>query len=65
MWKKNTLNVISRHTSYPGYVNITLDWCFSGLFLIEGRKEMFYLTTHSTHIVTAIWRRTYGKGPFR
>ena len=26
---------------------------------------MFYLTTHSTHLVTVIWRRTYGKGPFR
>ena len=32
----------------------------------EGRKEMFYLTTHSTHFIcTIIWRRTYGKGPFR
>ena len=30
----------------------------------EGRK-CFYLTTHSTHLVTVIWRRTYGKGPFR
>ena len=31
----------------------------------EGRKEMFYLTTHSTHFIfTAIWRQTYGKGPF-
>ena len=28
-------------------------------------KEVFYLTTHSTHLVTVIWRRTYGKGPFR
>ena len=27
----------------------------------EGRKEMFYLTTHSTHFVfTVIWRQTYG-----
>ena len=24
----------------------------------EGRKEMFYLTTHSTF--TVIWRQTYG-----
>ena len=32
----------------------------------EGRKEMFYLTMHSTHFLfTVIWRRTYGKGPFR
>ena len=29
------------------------------------RKEMFYLTTHSTHLVTVIWRRTYGKRPPR
>ena len=29
-------------------------------------KEMFYLTTHSQHILsTVIWRRTYGKGPVR
>ena len=27
------------------------------------RKEMFYLTTHSTHFNTVIWRQTYGKGP--
>ena len=26
---------------------------------------MFYLTTHSTHLFTVIWRQTYGKGPFR
>ena len=32
----------------------------------KGRKEMFYLTTHSTHILfTVIWRRTYGKGALR
>ena len=31
----------------------------------EGRKEVFYLTTHSTHLVTVIWRSTYGKGPSR
>ena len=27
------------------------------------RKEMFYLTTHTTHFLTVIWRRTYGKRP--
>ena len=26
---------------------------------------MFYLTTHSTHLFTVIWRHTYGKGPLR
>ena len=31
----------------------------------EGRKEMFYLTTHSTHSLTVIWRQAYGKGPLR
>ena len=31
----------------------------------EGGKEVFYLTTHSTHLGMVIWRRTYGKGPFR
>ena len=35
------------------------------LHLQEGRKDIFYLTTHSTHLVTVIWRQTYGKGPFR
>ena len=30
-------------------------------FTNNGRKEMFYLTTHSTFMV--IWRRTYRKGP--
>ena len=34
------------------------------LSMKEGRKEVFYLTTHSTHLVTVIWCRTYGKGPF-
>ena len=40
----------------------------SGVFLDEisfgrkeGRNEMFYLTTHSKHILfTVIWRHTYG-----
>ena len=32
---------------------------------VPNRKEVFYLTMHSTHLVTVIWRRTYGKGPFR
>ena len=27
-----------------------------------GRKEMFYLTMHSTHLITVIWCRTYSKG---
>ena len=31
----------------------------------EERKEAFYSTTHSTHLVTVIWRQTYGKWPFR
>ena len=31
----------------------------------EGRKEVFYLTTHSTHLFTVIWRQTYGKGLLR
>ena len=25
----------------------------------EGMKEMVYLTTHSTHFSTVIWRRTF------
>ena len=29
------------------------------------RKEMFYLTTHSTHFITVIWRRSCSEGPFR
>ena len=35
-----------------------------GRTALEGRKEMFYLTTHVTHLVTVIWRQTYGYGPF-
>ena len=34
----------------------------------QGRKEMFYLTMHSTHfyfLFTDIWYQTYGKGPQR
>ena len=29
----------------------------------EGRKEMIYLTTHSTHFKMVIWCQTYGIGP--
>ena len=40
-----------------------------GLILIyglkEGKKEMFYLTTHSTHFFMVIWCQTYGKEPLR
>ena len=31
----------------------------------EGRKEMFYLTTHPTHFICGYMVNTYGKGPFR
>ena len=31
----------------------------------EGRKEMFYLTTHSTHFIYGYMHQTYGKGPLR
>ena len=34
----------------------------------EGNKDMFYLTSHSTHCIycymIVVQRRTYGKGPF-
>ena len=30
---------------------------------LHGRKEMFYLTTHSTHFIYGYM--TYGKGPFK
>ena len=33
--------------------------------VMEGRKEMFYLTTHQHILFTVIWHQTYGKGPFR
>ena len=29
----------------------------------EGRKEIFYLTTHSIHFIIVIWHQTYGRGP--
>ena len=28
---------------------------------MEERKEMFYLTMHSTHFIYSLWRRTYGR----
>ena len=31
----------------------------------EGRKEMFYLTTHSTHFIYGYMVEAYGKGPMR
>ena len=31
--------------------------------ITRGRKDIFYLTTHSTHFI--LWRHTYGKGPLR
>ena len=32
--------------------------------IVDGRKEMFYLATHSTHFISVIWRQTYyGKWP--
>ena len=31
----------------------------------EVRKERFYLTTHSTHLVTVIWRWSYKNIPGR
>ena len=33
--------------------------------LLQSKLQVFYLTTHSTHLVTVIWRQTYGKGPFK
>ena len=33
--------------------------------VVEGRMEMFYLMTHTTHLFTVIWHQTYGKGPNR
>ena len=38
---------------------------FISIVVCKIAKEGFYLTTHSTHLVVVIWRRTYGKGPFR
>ena len=35
-------------------------FCFLGLFF-GGVKEGFYLMTHSTYLVTVIWRQTCGK----
>ena len=34
-------------------------------YKVEGRKEMFYLTMHSIHLLMVIWHQTYGKGPHR
>ena len=39
-------------------------WLLFLYFSNKGRKGV-HLTTHSTHLVTVIWRRTYGKGPLR
>ena len=44
------LSVVQSYSGIPNYSAI-------------GKKEMFYLSTHSTHF-TVIWFGTYGKGSF-
>ena len=41
-----------------------MDYTYFITLAVQGRKEMFYLTTHSTQY-TVIWRRLYRKAPFR
>ena len=45
---------------------ISLLQCYQIITLFEpdGRKEVFYLTTHSTHLVMVIWRRIEPDGGF-
>ena len=45
---------------------ISLLQCYQIITLFEpdGRKEVFYLTTHSTHLVTVIWCRIEPDGGF-
>ena len=33
-------------------------------YIQERKKEMFYLTTHSTHFIYGYMAQTYGLGPF-
>ena len=41
-------------------------YCYLKYSTINGRKEMFYLTTHSTHFILRLYGvRTYGKGQLR
>ena len=35
------------------------------LLYASGRKEMFYLTTHSTHFILRLYGVGHGKGPLR
>ena len=36
-------------------------YIYTGRYVREREREMFYLTTHSTHFLsTVIWRQTYG-----
>ena len=47
----------------PLPTNVNIGTVRTGLSVTghEGRKEMFYLTTHQHILVTVIWRQTYGK----
>ena len=55
---------------YSSFQPVLHDWCNNGrgicysvcgMMHMNGRKEMFYLTTHFKFKV--IWHWTYGKGP--
>ena len=68
IFASQTTNVHEGKTEGNGLFNDALDTFYLRLYGVGvdgGRKEVFYLTMHSTHLVTVIWRRTYGKGPFR
>ena len=53
------MSLTSRDSPKPSYdflasIGTSLCVVINGHFGVEGRKEMFYLTTHSTHF-TVIW----------
>ena len=60
-WVEGT-GIHDLHT-FTVYTQICSPMAFSSVS--EGRKEMFYLMTHSTHFYMVTWCSIYGKGPFR
>ena len=54
-----TDNFLSKQTPKTNKQNSPTVSSRQSVCITHLRKEVFYLTTHSTHLVTVIWRRTY------
>ena len=59
MWRQRVSSLAFRNKTFPSFLrNIIVDENVFLCVVKEGRKEMFYLTTHSTHFIL----RLYGVG---